>query len=161
MLIVADACPLIFLARLNHLSLLTSLFRQITVPHCIMDEVLAPGGVGSEQIRLRSFLGSCQILDAPEEIFPSKALSVADNRLLSLCCRHKADLLLTDDALVRRIATQEGIRPLGTLGVLLQSAERRLISVRKTRCLVNALIEEHGFRISIEVYETVLRRLKG
>jgi len=56
------------------------------------------------------------------------AMSRADNDALTLALRRKADLLLCDDRITRLAAETEGVRPLGTLGLLLRAVRRSVMS---------------------------------
>ena len=86
-------------------------------------------------------------------------MSRADNAAVTLAVRMKADVLLADDRIIRRIATVEGIRPLGTLGVLLQAMRRGLLNGQEVRSIVDDLIGSHSFRIGVELYAAVLREI--
>ena len=72
-----------------------------------------------------------------------------------------ADLLLADDRTVRRLAVVEGIRPLGTLGVLLLALRWGLVDRAEVRRLVDDLVRSHGFRIGVELYAAVIREIDG
>jgi len=83
-------------------------------------------------------------------------MSQADNAVLTLAARREADILLADDRVLRQMAAVEGIRPMGTLGVLLRGMREGLVSAGEAKRRVDSLIRTHGFRISIELYEAVL-----
>jgi predicted nucleic acid-binding protein len=63
-------------------------------------------------------------------------------------------------AKVRRLAAAEGVRPIGTLGVLLRTVSRGHLRPTIARRDIDNLIRLHGFRIGIEVYQEVFRRLE-
>ena len=86
-------------------------------------------------------------------------MSRADNAAMTLAVRRKADLLLTDDRTVRRLATVEGIRPLGTLGVLLLALRQGLVDRAEVRWLIDDLVRSHGFRIGVELYAAAIREV--
>ena len=89
----------------------------------------------------------------------ARGMSRADNAALTLAVQRKADLLLADDRIVRRVATMEGIRPLGTLGVLLLAMRQGQLQGSEVRRIVDDLIAAHGFRIGVELYAAVLREV--
>ena len=68
-------------------------------------------------------------------------------------------MLLCDERVTRSMAEIEGIRPLGTLGLLLRATRERCISTKETRRLVDLLVSDHNFRIGVEVYKAVLEQL--
>jgi predicted nucleic acid-binding protein len=86
-------------------------------------------------------------------------MSAADNAALTLALRCKADFLLCDERATRSMAEIEGVRPLGTLGILLRAALSKLISAKEAKRMVNLLVSTHDFRISVEVYQAVLDAL--
>ena len=86
-------------------------------------------------------------------------MSEADNAALTLAVRSRADVLLCDERTTRQAARMEGIRSLGTLGVLLRAMRENLVSRPETRRTVDLLIRSHGFRIGIEVYQAVLTEI--
>ncbi len=59
MIVVADAAPLIFLAKINQLSLITELFNaEILIPSVVSKEILGPVIPPSEERMLTAFLSS-------------------------------------------------------------------------------------------------------
>ena len=82
-------------------------------------------------------------VDSPRDFVTG--MSRADNAAMTLAVRLEAALLLTDDRTVRRLATVEGIRPLGTLGVLLLALRLGLVDRDEVRRLVDDLVRSHGF----------------
>lgn len=162
MIVVADASPLIFLGKLGRLELITTVFPGVVhVPFSIRDEVLAAPITPAEEQRLAVFLKGCKLEKVAKARRFASALSGADQEALTLALRRRADWLLCDDRLLREMAVVEGIRPMGTLGVLLRAMEGRMLGRHATRLCVEQLIQAHQMRISIEVYDAVMRRIEG
>lgn len=160
MIVVADASPLIFLGKINKLDLINGLYGpDVRVPRSVVEEVITTDTDPVEKDRLKAFLdrGRAEIVRRPRAF--AAAMSRADNDALTLAIRSKAHLLLCDDKLTRRMAEIEGIRPMGTLGILLNAAQQALISAQEARALLDQLIELHHFRISVAVYQTAIRIL--
>ena len=80
-------------------------------------------------------------------------MSFADNCILNLALEKQADMILSDDRLLRKTAAIEGFRVIGTIGVLLHAANSCLLSQKKAVRLLDELVKDHDFRISIQVYE--------
>jgi len=157
MIVVADASPLIFLSRLRQLELIPALFPgELLVPKAVRDEVLTPPLRPDEEHLLATFLEDCTVVRVTKPRSFAPAIRHADNAALTLAVRKHADLLLTDDRLVRRMAEIESVRPMGTLGILLGAMKNGLRAPEATRQAVQALIRSHGLRISIDVFEAVL-----
>lgn len=143
--VVADASPLIVLARIEHLHLLPRVFEQVIVPDAVRHECLAdlrragaraidaafesgrlcgqPGDVCWEPVTLVS-------LNAGE----SAAIGLA----LALCCP-----VLMDESLGRAVARRRLVPVVGTLGVLLKS--KQLGIVPKVAPLLHRMKEEGYF----------------
>jgi uncharacterized protein len=62
--------------------------------------------------------------------------------------------LLIDERLGRREALQLGLSVIGILGILVTAKQRGLIPMVRT--VMDALIEEAGFRVSTQLYDRVL-----
>lgn len=162
MIIVADASPLIFLGKIRRLELVHRLFgKDIRVPKAVCRELLVAGMDPVEKEVLESFLEHCRIEPVRNPRRFATAMSAADNAALTLAIRAKADFLLCDERVARMMADIEGIRPMGTLGILLRAARRNMVSRKEARHLIDLLIGTHGFRIGVEVYQAVLTELQG
>ena len=160
MTVVADACPLIFLAKIRCLDLLERLFGSgICLAESVRRESVAGPLTPAEAETLARFLEAAVVERVPAVRKHAAALSRADHETLALALKRKAGLLLTDDRLLRELAVFEGVRPMGTLGVLLLAVRKGLLAKRAAKGHVDTLVRLHGFRISIEVYEAVAREL--
>ena len=160
MTVVADASPLIFLGKIRRLALIDRVLGgDVAVPQQVRDEVLARPLDPAESDELHRFLATVRIerVDSPRDF--ATGMSRADNAAMTLAVRLEAALLLTDDRTVRRLAVVEGIRPLGTLGVLLRALRRGLVERTEVRRLVDDLVGSHGFRIGVELYAVVIREI--
>jgi predicted nucleic acid-binding protein len=49
---------------------------------------------------------------------------------------------------------------MGTLGILLRAMEQGLVTRIQARQWVETLVQQHQFRISIEVYDATLQRIE-
>jgi len=160
MIIVADASPLIFLVKIRQLTLVHSVLgRDIRLPRAVHRELLAGPIDPIEQEHLERFLAKCRIEAVRRPRRFASAMSAADNAALTLALRCKADFLLCDERVTRSMAETEGIRPLGTLGLLLRATREQRLPPEETRRLVDQLVSDHDFRIGVEVYKAVLEQL--
>ena len=162
-IVVCDASPLIFLAKLDRLGLISPLLGEdVVVLQCVADEVLGPAGHHNlEQGRLRDFLLTVRIVDFTDSTQRSVSLSESDRRSLAYAVSHRVAWLVADERLLRRIARHEGIATIGTLGLLVAAAKRGLLTRRQAMDDVDAAISSHQFRISIALYQQVQRELLG
>jgi len=153
--VVCDASPLIFLAKLNRLELITRLLgADVVVLQCVVDEVFTgTHDHDSEQSRLEAFLKSVRTVAFAQSRYTSGRLNVSDRQTLTYAIRHHAAWLLADERLLLRVAQNEGIATIGTLGLLAGAARRGLLSRRAALADLDTVISSHRFRISVALYQ--------
>lgn len=160
MIVVADASPIIFLGKIRRLDLLqTVLGAELHVPESVHEELLLPTVDPAETDYLARVLEACTVEAVRQPRRFALAMSRADNDALTLALCLKADLLLCDDRITRLAAETEGVRPLGTLGLLLRAVRRRAMSAVEAREYLDCLVRLHGFRIGIELYRAALAEI--
>lgn len=163
MIVVCDASPLIFLAKLNRLNLILPLLGpDVVVLQCVVDEVLESERAGDIELRrLHVFLKSVRIVDFRETAWSSGRLSASDRQTLTYAVQQRARWLLADERLLRRIATEEGLATIGTLGLIAAAAKNGLITPREALADIDAAVSRHGFRISIALYRRFRAEMSG
>ena len=75
------------------------------------------------------------------------------SKVTGLPASGQATVVLSDDRLLRKTAVIEGIRVIGTIGILIRATKASLLAAKKSVELLDELVEEHNFRISTRVYE--------
>lgn len=117
MLAVADASPLILLARLDALELLPKLYDRIVVPVSVFDEATIAETPGASEIRRAE--GWLEIWRRPIRTRPmASALGLGEIDALSLAKELAADEVLIDERRGRAEARRMGLSTRGTSGVL-------------------------------------------
>ena len=158
--VLVDTSPIIFLSKLGLLDLLDRLFEHpVIITDAIVKEIRKNPIPAAEELTIENFLDKSVIVEATEKIINSSSLSAADNELLSYAIFNGCDLLITDDNLIRKITGYKNIPYIGTLGLILKGVQKKNITKRKAKQLIDELIEKHNFRISIKVYKKVLEIL--
>jgi predicted nucleic acid-binding protein len=71
--------------------------------------------------------------------------------------RNRADWLVADERLLRRVARAKGISVVGALGILLQAVRAGNLSRIDARQDVEAAIARHGLCISVALYQRVIQ----
>lgn len=159
--VVADACPVIFLAKLDRLALIRRVFPgTIVMPTSVQRELGQDAMPLPEQRRVREFLQHCRIEAVRGSRFAASALSVADRHVLALAAKHPKPVILTDDSLVRRIALAEGIPVAGTLGVMIRAVRAEVITPDEAVRALDELVAQHQFRISVDLYRESVRQMR-
>ena len=102
-MIVADASPLVALALCEGLSLLDQLFVTINVSQVVYEEIAVVGKPQSQL--LKSYLqGKVVEVDLSEIVTEGASLDKGELSSIRLCKQLKADYLLMDEKVGRRIA---------------------------------------------------------
>lgn len=155
MIVVADATPLIALAKVGRLDLLPEVFGAIVVPQAVYDEVVtqAAGRHGAEDIRQASWIDVRGPADQVKVAYMRTDLDRGEAEALVLAEELKADWVLLDEAKARLAAQFLGLRYIGTLGLLLLA--KRLGKVAELRPVLDEL-RARQFYIGEEIYRTVL-----
>lgn len=158
MRIVCNTSPLILLAKIGRLDLLTRLYGEVFIPSSVLSEVEAGPGKEPEQIRALLESGKSQLHQASRralEMVPAD-LGPGERETIALALATKVDLVILDDQQGRRVARERALLVTGTVGVLIEARERGLIpSVRHE---LDRLIEA-GMWIDEVFYHRILQEL--
>lgn len=165
-MILSNSSPLMYLSKLNKLNLLKELFKEITMPKEVYEEVVIKGkeeryfdviaieaGIKEGWIKIKEEKIEKDIEDLILE------LDLGERALISLAKKLKPSLLIIDDASARAIAESMGFNVKGTLYILLKAYKKRIISKKEAKELINRLIIL-GFRISQELYIELLEEIE-
>jgi predicted nucleic acid-binding protein len=164
--VIADAGPLIALARLDALHLLAGLYGQVSVPQTVWQEATA-GGVFADSARIVAAQSAGTLLVIPDTDldFDSRgnsraALALLDEgelaaiaQALHLRTQGRSSLLVLDDAAARAAAQRQQLPLIGTVGILLRSKERGLIEA--VAPLLRAL-QDNAYFVSPQLVSTAL-----
>jgi len=158
-LLVADAGPLIALARADLLHLPASLFSQVLVPGVVWNEVLRQPSP-DEQGRLQAALATGHLSLAAEPGDPEPPLQDAhlgrgERAAIGLALAHRAQVLI-DERRGRRAALEAGLFVVGTIGLLVRGRQLGLIG--PVRPIVGAL-RASGYYLAASLTETALARI--
>jgi len=159
--VIADAGPLIGLARIDQLALLPSLFDQVWITDVIAAEIgLTPAPVepqsypGLASLQLSCQQGWLQIAPAielePDPYRPiNPGVDAGEASAIGLALRQQAAgqsvLLIVDDRCGRAEARQQGVAIMGTAAVIVLAKERGLVAACSP--LLTAL-REQGYYLS-------------
>lgn len=168
-MIVSNSTPLIYLAKLGHLSLLRKLFDEVSVPGEVMVEVMRGKQLGFDDamtvekaerdgwlrvVKLSS--GQKRELLALRRIFTE--ISEADAAALVLA-KGLSVALCVDDSRAVRVAEVLGLEHIGTFGIILLAVKKKLIDGKQAEKLVLSL-PERGFYIASDLLAEFLKQLR-
>ncbi|HZF07761.1 MAG TPA: DUF3368 domain-containing protein [Thermoanaerobaculia bacterium] len=167
MTVLANAGPLIALAKLNRLGLLSDLYRVVQVPRSVYHEVveqgLARGATDAGTIRLFLDRSGWPILEVPEPTIrgydPLVVLDPGERDLLILAQSIPEALLLIDDEIARGEARRLGLAVRGTLGILAQARRAGLLTLQEVELLLLEIATRRDIWISEKLCQDVLAKL--
>ena len=159
MIVVSDTSPITNLAAINQLNLLQRLYTRLVIPTAVYNEMvrvdkLVPGAIEVQTlpwIQTQTIAASQQVKMLRES---EENIDLGEAEAIILALELKADLLLMDERRGREVAMRYGLQVTGLLGVLLQAKGNRLIPAVKP--LMERLIEQADFRVSNQLYATIL-----
>jgi predicted nucleic acid-binding protein len=125
MLVVADSGPVISLAVIGKLDLLEIIYGEACISEAVWQEVsryIDPLNIPQARI----LEGKVKKLTASNPF--AGLMDSGEAEAAALCLELKADYLIIDDRVARRVAESYSIQCLGTLAVLAKAKELKLIS---------------------------------
>lgn len=155
--VVADAGPLIVLAKCGQLSLLSQLFAAVHVAEAVVRETSAdPQREGAAAV-LAFVRQSARIHENPNDALYGDLRAMLDEgeaQTISLAVQLGCGVLM-DERRGRQWATHYGVQVFGVLGVLLQA--KRVGLIRAVRPCIDCL-QAADYRLSPALVEAVLRQ---
>jgi predicted nucleic acid-binding protein len=152
MIVVSDTSPINYLLLIDQIDLLPRLFQQIIIPDVVRDEMLAPGAPTVLQQWMASTPSWLTIQAVPVIDETLNALDRGEQAAITLAQTLPADLLIIDERLGRRIAIDQGIPVIGTLGILDDAASQGLIDLSDAV----TQLQQTNFRISRRMIQKLL-----
>ena len=155
---VADASPLIALAKLDQLELLLNIFSEVHIPQSVYLETTIDRHCVDSQ-RIHDFIIAFATLHADQqgkeyEKFRS-ILDEGESQALALAKKLDCGVLI-DERLGRTVAKQSALPVVGVMGVLLQA--KATGKIKNIRPLIEQLLA-HDYRLSKRVIDLVLSRV--
>jgi len=122
-MIIGDSSALIALAVVDKLELLEQLYEKLYVPQAVYDEVIQVGRPQSD--RLKQFLQSrVKVVDLN---LTKLGLGLGELEAITLYKELDADVLLIDDNRAKKYAVLNGVKVIGSLGILIKAKEEGYI----------------------------------
>lgn len=159
MIVVSDTSALSALFLIEQIDVLPALYGQVIVPPSVMRELLELETKFGKDLSGMKSAPWLTIISVTDTILFQKYRRVLDegeSEALALMHELSADLLLIDEMRGRKIAQSEGIAHTGVLGVLLSAKAKGLLLF--IRPVLDDLTIKAGFRLSKDLYETILRQ---
>jgi len=124
-ILIADSSPLIALAVCDGLFILEELYSEIIIPEAVYQEITYKEKKYSE---LFIHLFKDKVVHAHSLFINDYSLGKGELEAILLYKELKADLLLIDDKRARKIAHLNEIKTIGSLGLLFEAKEKKIIT---------------------------------
>ena len=156
---VSDSSPLIHLAKIEALELISRLYSRVLIPSAVWREVVeeSEGRPGAVEMERAVAAGWMVKQAAKNEILVIALRQTLDNgeaEAIALATELHPESVLLDDKLARQMARRLGVPVTGTLGVMLRAKQVGLIL--ELRPLVTRLQSEGGYYIDPDLIEKAL-----
>lgn len=153
MIVVADTGPLNYLLLSGHGDLLPALYDRLLIPTAVHTELLHPKAPHIVRQWARSLPPWAQVR-TPQEATRFPELGLGESQAIALAVEVRADFLLIDETQGRTASLAAGVRVKGTLGVLEQAADRRLVDLPAAV----AKLQATGIFLAEHIVQKVLER---
>lgn len=156
-MVVSNTSPIMNLTIVGQLNLLERLYGQLVIPEAVLQELLAIGTEQSEvgEIQTLPWIKTQSVTNRTLVDSLLLELHAGEAEAIVLAMELKADLLLIDERLGRKIASRLGIKFVGILGILVEAKDKGFIVAVKP--ILDDLIFKAGFWVSRPLYEHVLQ----
>jgi predicted nucleic acid-binding protein len=158
--VVADAGPLIGLARIDRLAILNRLYSTLVVPDAVLAELCVdadrPGSrtlsaaLAAGEIEPRALAAGCE----PELARLCQSLDVGESCAILLAEQTHCRLLLIDERRGQEVAMRRGLAVVDLAGVLLAAKRSGLVGAVAP---LLAALSRQGYRLSDMLVAEVLR----
>jgi uncharacterized protein len=155
LIVVSNASPLMNLALINRLDLLTWRFDKVFIPPEVHRELTGRGMPGANKLKRANWIQ----VQTPQNKLLVRSLMLQVDRgeaeAITLALELAADLLLIDERKGRFVAGQLNVPIMGLLGLLVDLKQKGHLAAVKP--VIQQLIQQANFWISSELFYHVLQ----
>src|SRR3989344_4943169 len=145
---ISNSSPLIFLSKIGKLSLLKELFREITIPTSVKEEVLIDKKPEADTIK-RGLEEKWIKIVKPKKLLELN-LGNGESQAISLALERKDSLIIDDQKAIRAAETLD-VNILRTTSIIFIALKNKKIDKKEALELINALIK-NGYYIGLKYY---------
>ena len=163
MIVIADTTPIITLMKLQRLDLLEKLFDTVIVPNAVYEELVSNSNylMEAQTVVECPFLKRREVSDRQsiKILREVVGLDAGESEAIALAEEKHADLLIIDERKGRRVAKQMKLKIIGTIGILLQAFDCKILSQEEILSCSERL-RDSSIRISDSLFELILDHVK-
>ena len=148
---ISNASPLINFAKLNKLDLLAACVGVMAISEKVFEEVVRKGSASSEaelideQIKKGNIvikkLGATYLQKAEQIRTVFKVSGLGESTTIALALQENESEVLIDDLRARETAKLNGLKPLGSLRILLIAFDKGIINEEEVKKLFGRMLE--------------------
>ena len=163
MIVISDTTPIISLMKVGRLELLQQLFDIVYIPMAVYKELTE----NESYPREAKIVQECDFLIV-ERVENEKSVTILRNlngldagesEAIILAGEKQSDVLLVDENKGRQVAKKMGIAITGTIGILMQAFDERMLTREDIEECIEHL-KESEIRISEKLYQILREHMK-
>src|SRR3989344_2180750 len=159
---IINSSPLIIFGKLNKLEMLKNVFKEIFISEAVYKEVVEEGILkkSPEALIIKGFIENGDIkIKKLDKKWKEKAeflestynyIDYGEAETIALVLQENQKSVLIDDRAARDVAVLYGIKPLGSLRVLLLGYQKEIIKEDDLKEIIKKMIQ-NNFRIGADV----------
>jgi len=161
--IVSNATPLIYLAKADQLNLLQNIVKQVFISEAVHREVVIEGRRLGEKDAFRvekAIKQGWMIVQGIKSIYPVEIIiHPGEAEVISLAKEKGIEEVLIDDAKARAASEMGGLKPIGTLWLILKAVKDHLLTFDQFLSTLEDIVQA-GFYLKEEIYLKVVRQAR-
>ena len=155
---MSNSSPLIWLAKIDRLSLLKTLYGEVIIPRKVCTETTLEESADSILIRKAAEEGWIKVseeeAEETQELAQVSGIHLGEAEAILLARRTGLNLLI-DEREASATAQVFGVRPIGTVAVLLLALAKSQLTLSEFKDCLDLLISK-GFWLTVDVYKRAL-----
>ena len=156
MLVVSNTSPITNLSAIGKLHLLQELYGEIIISSSVFKELTQWGDSipGAVEVKTFNWIKVKSIDNLNFVQLLKNQLDEGESSVIALALEIRADWLIIDEQLGRKIALEHNLKITGTLGILIEAKRQKLIPLVKP--ILDDLINIAQFWIGSSLYNRIL-----
>ena len=158
---IINASPLIIFGKLNKISILIKIYKKLEITNKVYEEVVLKGNEqkASDAFIVKQYIDNKEInvfnldkkfLDIANNIQVIYNIDIGESETIALALQLTQKEIIIDEAAAREAAKSFGIKPIGSLRILLIAYQKNLISKKEINDLI-ANMQDSKYRFSPKV----------
>ena len=162
MIVISDTTPIVSLIKISRIDLLEKLFVEVCIPEAVFRELTTNTIFESEAevVKNSPFLKTIPVKNRKslEILQAASGLDDGESEAIILADELKSDILVIDERKGRKVAQKLGITITGTIGILIQAHDEKIISTEDIKNYLEQL-RNSNIRLSDSLIQEVLSML--